>query len=154
MAEQKQREVDEQTRNLVEVAKAEATKLREEARAEVDKLITESRVEAERTRANTQREVDDLTRQRDSITGQLGQLRELLISLATPGAAQPEQVAQAAQIAEAAQAGSGPRPTPSPHVEGDGGDDSSHGEGSAHRPSPGLGGARPGAKPQPQHLRN
>ncbi len=155
MAEQKQREVEEQARALVEHAKAEAAKLRQEAQTEVNKLVTESRLEAEHTRATTQREVDDLTRQRDSITGQLGQLRELLISLATPGAAQPEHVAQAAQMAGAAQnAPDDQRPTPGNAGNHDD-DDPETKESPAKMPSPGLGGARSvHSKPQPQHLRS
>jgi hypothetical protein len=45
---------------------------------QTDKLISEARAEAEQNRRSAQREVDELTRQRDSITGHLDQLRALL----------------------------------------------------------------------------
>jgi hypothetical protein len=49
-----------------------------DSRMQVDKLITEARAEADQSRRAAQREVDELMRQRDSITGHLDQLRALL----------------------------------------------------------------------------
>ena len=46
--------------------------------------MSEAKAEAERTRRAAQRQVDELTRQRDSITGHLDQLRHLLGAMAVP----------------------------------------------------------------------
>ncbi|MFN0283780.1 MAG: cellulose-binding protein, partial [Kineosporiaceae bacterium] len=43
-----------------------------------DKALSEAKAEAERNRRAAQRQVDELIRQRDSITGHLDQLRSLL----------------------------------------------------------------------------
>ncbi|MFN0284330.1 MAG: cellulose-binding protein, partial [Kineosporiaceae bacterium] len=43
-----------------------------------DKALSEAKAEAERNRRAAQRQVDELIRQRDSITGHLDQLRHLL----------------------------------------------------------------------------
>ncbi len=49
-----------------------------EARGHADKVLSEAKAEAERNRRAAQRQVDELIRQRDSITGTLDQLRSLL----------------------------------------------------------------------------
>jgi hypothetical protein len=59
-------------------------------------VMSEAKVEAERTRRAAQRQVDELTRQRDSITGHLDQLRHLLGAMAIPGAERSVQGAQQA----------------------------------------------------------
>ncbi|HEX4257404.1 MAG TPA: hypothetical protein VH089_20095, partial [Streptosporangiaceae bacterium] len=45
---------------------------------QADHLLAETKSEAERARAQAQRQVDDLTRQKDSISSHLAQLRQLL----------------------------------------------------------------------------
>ena len=45
-----------------------------EARAEAHRQLTEARTEAELTTQAARREVDDLTRQKDAVTAQLGQM--------------------------------------------------------------------------------
>jgi len=64
-------------------------------------VLGEAKTEAERHRRAAQRQVDDLVRQRDSITGHLDQLRSLL-GATMPGAALAAQVAHSAQVAAAA----------------------------------------------------
>ena len=49
-----------------------------QAKTQADQLLAEVKTDAERRRAAAQREVDDLTRQKDSIASHLGQVRQLL----------------------------------------------------------------------------
>ena len=48
------------------------------AKTQADQLLAETKADAERRRAAAQREVDDLTRQKDSIATHLAQVRQLL----------------------------------------------------------------------------
>jgi len=49
-----------------------------QAKAQADQLLAETKTDAERRRAAAQREVDELTRQKDSIATHLAQVRQLL----------------------------------------------------------------------------
>ena len=49
-----------------------------QAKTQADQLLAEVKTDAERRRAAAQREVDDLTRQKDSIASHLAQVRQLL----------------------------------------------------------------------------
>jgi len=59
-----------------------------QAKAQADQLLAETKADAERRRAAAQREVDDLTRQQDSIATHLAQVRQLLVGQ-LPGTALP-----------------------------------------------------------------
>jgi vacuolar-type H+-ATPase subunit H len=65
-------------RQLVSNAKKNADQIVSGAKAQADQLLTEVKADAERHRAATQREVDELTRQKDSIASHLAQVRQLL----------------------------------------------------------------------------
>jgi len=60
--------------------------------------MSEAKAEAERTRRAAQRQVDELVRQRDSITGHLDQLRHLLGAMSVPGVGQLNQASQPAAV--------------------------------------------------------
>jgi hypothetical protein len=64
--------------------------------------MSEAKAEAERTRRAAQRQVDELTRQRDSITGHLDQLRHLLGAMSVPGLAQLNAAVQPPAVEAAA----------------------------------------------------
>ena len=49
-----------------------------QAKAQADQLLAETKADAERRRVAAQREVDELTRQKDSIVTRLAQVRQLL----------------------------------------------------------------------------
>ena len=49
-----------------------------QAKSQAESLMTEARTEAERRRVTAQREVDELTRQKDNIASHLAQVRQLL----------------------------------------------------------------------------
>ena len=72
-------------------AKALAEKTLNEAKAESQRLLSEARTEAELTTQVARREVEDLTRQKDAVTSQLGQMLSGLAGI-VPGvpAAKPE----------------------------------------------------------------
>jgi cell division septum initiation protein DivIVA len=82
------RDADEQAKGLVGTARRNAEQVLAEARQQADKIISDAKAEAERTRRATQRQVDDLIRQRDSITGHLDQLRHLLGAVSGAAAGQ------------------------------------------------------------------
>jgi hypothetical protein len=77
-AEAVRRDADEHAKSLVGNARRNADQVIAEARAHADKVLSEAKGEAERNRRAAQRQVDELIRQRDSITGHLDQLRNLL----------------------------------------------------------------------------
>ncbi len=62
-------------------AKAEATELLEKARAEARTLVTSAREQAERVKRDSDRELAALASRRDSITAQLGNVRQMLATL-------------------------------------------------------------------------
>ena len=84
-AEQVRREADEQAKALVSGARRNSDQLVAEAKAHADMLLGEAKSEAVRIQTTARREVADLTRQRDSITGHLTQLRTLLGAMSVPG---------------------------------------------------------------------
>jgi hypothetical protein len=59
---------------MVERAKALSDKTLGDARSEAHRLVSEARTEAELTTQAARREVEDLTRQKDAVTSQLGQM--------------------------------------------------------------------------------
>ena len=81
-----------------------------QAKAQADQLLAETKADAERRRAAAQRDVDDLTRQKDSIATHLAQVRQLLGGQLLPGMdaatmqAPPAKQAIAAESAPAAPA--------------------------------------------------
>jgi cell division septum initiation protein DivIVA len=77
-AEAVRRDADEHAKSLVGNARRNADQVIAEARAHADKVLSEAKGEADRNRRAAQRQVDELIRQRDSITGHLDQLRALL----------------------------------------------------------------------------
>ena len=56
-----------------------------DATSEADQLVFEAKTHAEVTKQTAEREVAELTRQRDAVTNQLTQLREMLSGLAGLG---------------------------------------------------------------------
>ena len=76
---------DDQAKALVSGARRNADQLVAEAKAHADMLLGEAKSEAVRIQTTARREVADLTRQRDSITGHLTQLRTLLGAMSVPG---------------------------------------------------------------------
>ena len=77
-AESVRRDADEHAKGLVGNARRNADQVIAEARAHADKVLSEAKSEADRNRRAAQRQVDELVRQRDNITGHLDQLRSLL----------------------------------------------------------------------------
>jgi hypothetical protein len=59
-------------------AKKNADQIAGQAKAQADQLLAETKADAERRRVAAQREVDELTRQKDSIASHLAQVRQLL----------------------------------------------------------------------------
>lgn len=64
-----------------EEALAEATQVRETAKAEAARLVETARANAERVRRDSERELAALASRRDSITGQLANVRQMLATL-------------------------------------------------------------------------
>jgi hypothetical protein len=77
-ADQTRRDADAHARQLVSNAKKNADQIVTAAKAQADQLHAETKADAERRRAAAQREVDELTRQKDSIATHLAQVRQLL----------------------------------------------------------------------------
>ena len=85
-AESVRRDADEHSKSLLGgAARATPSRCSPRPAQHADKVMSEAKAEAERTRRAAQRQVDELTRQRDSITGHLDQLRHLLGAMAVPG---------------------------------------------------------------------
>jgi cell division septum initiation protein DivIVA len=63
---------------LVGNAKKNADQIAGQAKTQAGQLLAEVNADAERRRAAAQREVDDLTRQKDSIASHLARVRQLL----------------------------------------------------------------------------
>ena len=77
-ADQTRRDADSHARQLVSNAKKNADQIVSQAKSQADQLLAETKADAERRRAAAQREVDELTRQKDSIATHLAQVRQLL----------------------------------------------------------------------------
>ncbi len=71
-------DADEHAKQLVGNARRNAEAVIAEARSHADKVLTEAKGEAGRTRRDTQRQVDELILQRDSILANLDELRSIL----------------------------------------------------------------------------
>ena len=78
-ADQTRRDADQHARQLVSNATKNADQIVSQAKTQAEQLLTEVKTDAERRRAAGRREVDDLTRQQDSIVGHLAQVRQLLV---------------------------------------------------------------------------
>jgi len=77
-ADQARRDADSHARQLVSIAKKNADQIVSGTKTQADQLLAETKADAERRRAAAQREVDELTRQKDSIATHLAQVRQLL----------------------------------------------------------------------------
>ena len=84
-AEQTRREADPHAKQLVANAKKNADQIVAEAKARPSSSSPRPRPRPSARRTAAQREVDELTRQRDSITTHLAQLRQLLGGARAPG---------------------------------------------------------------------
>jgi vacuolar-type H+-ATPase subunit E/Vma4 len=105
-ADQTRRDADQHARQLVSNAKKNADQIVTGAKTQADQLLSEVKADAERRRAAAQREVDELTRQKDSIASHLAQVRQLLGGQ-LPGGVDP--AVSAAQAKPAIAAGAAPR---------------------------------------------
>ena len=77
-ADQTRRDADSHARQLVSNAKKNADQIVSQAKTQAEQMLAETRADAERRRVASQREVDELTRQKDSIASHLVQVRQLL----------------------------------------------------------------------------
>jgi paraquat-inducible protein B len=87
-ADQTRRDADQHARQLVGNAEKNADQIAGQAKTQAEQLLAEVNADAERRRAATHREVDDLTRQKDSIASHLAQVRQLLPGMNAVQAAQ------------------------------------------------------------------
>src|SRR5260370_42634598 len=87
-ADQTLRDADQHARQLVGDAEKNAGQIAGQAKTQAEQLLNEVNADAERRRAAAHREVDDLTRQRDSIASHLAQVRQLLPGMNAVQAAQ------------------------------------------------------------------
>ena len=78
-ADQTRRDADSHAGQLVSNATKNADQIVSQAKAQADQLLAEVKADAERRRAVARREVDELTRQQDSIVSHLAQMRQLLV---------------------------------------------------------------------------
>ncbi len=77
-AEQTRREADQHSRQLVGNAKKNADQIVAQAKAQAEQLLADTKSEIERHRASAQREVDELSKQKESISSHLAQISQLL----------------------------------------------------------------------------
>jgi paraquat-inducible protein B len=87
-ADQAHRDADQYARQLVGNAEKNADQIAGQAKTQAGQLLAEVNADAERRRAATRCEVDDLTRQKDSIASHLAQVRQLLPGMNAVQAAQ------------------------------------------------------------------
>ena len=95
-------------------AKKNADQIVAQAKAQADQLTADAKNEMQRHRAGAQREVDDLTRQKESISSHLAQISQLL-GTQMPGlseALKPQQGRQAVGPPAPPKAVAGPPPAP------------------------------------------
>ena len=95
-------------------AKKNADQIVAQAKAQADQLTADAKNEMERHRTAAQREVDDLTRQKESISSHLAQISQLL-GTQMPGlseALKPQQGRQAVGQPAPPKAVAGPPPAP------------------------------------------
>jgi cell division septum initiation protein DivIVA len=103
-AEESRREAEAHARTLLGNARNNADEIVAEAREHAEKIISEAVTDAERERSLAMREVEELNRQRESITSYLDDLRSLLgqepatgLAAASKRQAQQEEAEAAAQ---------------------------------------------------------
>ncbi|MGH3275353.1 MAG: DivIVA domain-containing protein, partial [Streptosporangiaceae bacterium] len=77
-AEQTRRDADQHSRQLVTNAKKNADQIVAQAKSQAEQLLADTKSEADRVRTQAQRHVDDLNRQKDSVTAHLAQISQLL----------------------------------------------------------------------------
>jgi hypothetical protein len=77
-ADQTRRDADQHARQLVSNAKKNADQIVSQAKTQAEQLLAEVKADSERRRAAAQREVDELTRQKDPIASHLAQVRQLM----------------------------------------------------------------------------
>jgi cell division septum initiation protein DivIVA len=87
-ADQTRRDAGQHARQLAGNAEKNAGQIAGQAKTQAEQLLAEVSADAGRRRAATHREVDDLTRQKDSIASHLAQLRQLLPGMNAVQAAQ------------------------------------------------------------------
>jgi cell division septum initiation protein DivIVA len=87
-ADQTRRDAGQYARQLAGNAEKDAGQIAGQAKIQAGQLLAEVNADAERRRAATHREVDDLTRQKDSIASHLAQVRQLLPGMNAVQAAQ------------------------------------------------------------------
>jgi hypothetical protein len=129
-----------------------------QARAQAEQFINEAKNDAERRRVTAQREVDELTRQKDNISAHLAQVRQLLggqFGVSIPGmeAAQAS-VSSAEKPAIASQSGGNGNaaiaaPAGSPRPAANAGVASGSGAGNRGNGTPSAAGAATTATPRP-----
>lgn len=81
-SDQRRKDSEAEANEITAKAKSFAERTVSDARSEAEQLLFEARTHAEVTKQTAEREVSDLTRQRDTVTAQLNQLREMLSGLA------------------------------------------------------------------------
>ena len=77
-AEQTRREADQHSRQLVTNAKKNADQIVAQAKSQAEQLLADTKAEIERHRAGAQREVNELSKQKESISTHLAQISQLL----------------------------------------------------------------------------
>ncbi|HEX4398679.1 MAG TPA: cellulose-binding protein, partial [Trebonia sp.] len=83
--EQAKRDADERVRQLLEDAKRDADQVLADATAAATRLRTEADADAERRRATAQRDLNELSKQKDEVARHLAQMRQLVGSLLPDG---------------------------------------------------------------------
>jgi cell division septum initiation protein DivIVA len=97
---QRRRDSEAESNEILEKAKSFADRTVADAKSEADQLVFDAKTHAEVTKQTAEREVAELTRQRDAVTNQLTQLREMLSGLAGLGTLPTEQQATVEEAAE------------------------------------------------------
>ena len=87
---QRRKDSEAESNEITAKAKSFAERTIADARSEAEQHLFEARTHAEVTKQTAEREVSDLTRQRDTVTAQLNQLREMLSGLAGAVPATPK----------------------------------------------------------------
>ena len=87
------REAGQQSQQLVSIAEKNADQIVAQAKAQADQLLTDTKNEIERLQAAAQRELGGLTRQKESISSYLLQLRQLLSTQLSPTGEPPRATA-------------------------------------------------------------
>src|ERR687892_1663460 len=88
----RRRESEAQASEIIDKAKAFAERTVADAKSDAEQLVFDAKTHAEVTKQTAEREVAGLTRQRDAVTNQLTQLREMLSGLAGVGALPGQEV--------------------------------------------------------------